>query len=178
MHAIRVASAALLSMIALSFSAPVAVADHGDGHNITLFGFRVQPSTISAGDRVELLLNKDGGCKGSATVSSGVFDTVTIRPGQSSATATVDRDAQPGAVYEVTFKCDGVSDHTELTIATGRQDDATPAAVSAERDVRAGVGGSVGGLDFEEIGLGTVLITGSVGGAWYMWRRRAAADDS
>ncbi|WP_369250956.1 hypothetical protein [Streptomyces sp. R41] len=182
MHAIRVAAAALLSVTALTFSAPVAVADDGDGdgddHNITPFGFSVQPSTISAGGRVTLLLNKDGGCKGSATVSSGVFDTVTIRPGQSSATATVDRDAKPGAVYEVTFSCDGVSGHTELTIATGPPGDPTPVAVPAERGVRAGAGGSVGGFDLKEIGLGATLVAGSVGTAWYMSRRRAAADDS
>ncbi|WP_406176366.1 hypothetical protein [Streptomyces sp. NBC_00996] len=179
MHAIRVASAALLSVTALTFLAPVAVADDGDDHNVTPFGFGVQPSTISAGGRVGLLLNNDGGCKGGATVSSGVFDTVTIRPGQSSATATVDRDAKPGAVHEVTFTCDGVSGHTELTIGAGRQgDDPTPDAVPVERGVRAGVGGSAGGFDLKEIGLGTALITGSVGAAWYMARRRGTADDS
>lgn len=63
MHAIRVASAALLSVTALTFLAPVAVADDGDDHNVTPFGFGVQPSTISAGGRVGLLLNNDGGAR-------------------------------------------------------------------------------------------------------------------
>lgn len=82
-------------------------------------------------------------------------------------------------MHEVTFTCDGVSGHTELTIGAGRQgDDPTPDAVPVERGVRAGVGGSAGGFDLKEIGLGTALITGSVGAAWYMARRRGTADDS
>jgi hypothetical protein len=178
MHAIRVASAALLGVTALTFSAPAAVASDGT-NNITPFGFSVQPSTIATGGQVALLVQRnDGGCQRDVTVSSGVFDTVTIRQGQSSATALVDSDAKQGAAYEVTFMCDGVSGHTDLTIATGRADNTTPLPVSTQGGVRAGVGGSVGGFDLKEIGLGAALIAGTVGTAWYMARRRTAADDS
>jgi hypothetical protein len=185
MHAIRVASAALLGVTALTFTAPAAVAGDGDGNNnITPFGFSVQPSTIAAGGQVSLLLKRDGGCKGNATVSSGVFDTVTIRQGQSQATALVDWDAKPGALYEVTFTCDGMSGHTDLTIATGRTNNNVPNPnpnqnqnqVPVQRGVRAGVGGSIAGFDLKEIGLGSALIAGSVGAAWYMSRRRPADD--
>ncbi|MFF3611973.1 hypothetical protein [Streptomyces sp. NPDC002580] len=178
MRAIRVASAALLGLTALTFSATAAVAGDGD-HDlapITPFAFSVQPSTVSAGGQVSLLLKRDDGCRGSATVTSGVFDTVTIPPGQSSATAMVDWDARPGAVYDVTFACGGASGSTGLTISGGRPDGPTPAPL--QRGVRAGVGGSAGGFDLKEIGLGAALIAGSVGTAWYMSRRRTASDDS
>jgi hypothetical protein len=177
MRAIRVASAALLGVTALTFTAPAAVA--GDtNNNITPFGFSVQPSTIAAGGQVSLVLRRDGGCRGHATVTSGVFDTVTIPQGQSQATATVDWDAKPGAVYQVTFTCDGASGHTDISIATGRTSNPTHEPAPVQRGVRAGVGGSVAGFDLHEIGLGTALIAGSVGAAWYMSRRRSAPGDS
>ncbi|MFG2449593.1 hypothetical protein [Streptomyces sp. M41(2017)] len=176
MRAIRVASAALLGVTALTFTAPAAFAGDRDDHNITPFAFSVQPSTIAAGGQVSLLLKRDGGCRGNATVTSGVFDTVTIPPGQSSATAMVDWDARPGAVYDVTFSCGGASGSTGLTIASGRSSSPTP--VPLQRGVRAGVGGSVGGFDLKEIGMGAALITGSVGAAWYMVRRRSTSDES
>lgn len=184
MRAIRVASAALLGLTALTFTAPSAFADNGDNHNITPFGFSVQPSTIAAGGRLSLLLKRDGGCNGTVRISSGVFDTVSIPSGRSSATATVDRNARQGAVHEVTFLCDGVSGHTDITIGTGtgtgtgRSDDLSPVQVPVQQGVRAGVGGSVGGFDVKEIGLGAALVGGSVGVAWYMSRRRGASDDS
>ncbi|MET7697444.1 hypothetical protein [Streptomyces sp. NPDC005485] len=181
MRAIRVASAALLGMTALTFTAPVAVAGdgHGDGHgdgnnNITSFGFSVQPSTIAAGGRVTLSVD---GCGHDAKVSSGVFDTVTIPKGQPSATTMVDWDAKPGALYEVTFQCGSESGHTDLTIATGRPTNPTPVPIPpVQRGVRAGVGGSIAGFDIKEIGIGAVLIVGSVGVAWRMSRRRTADD--
>jgi len=180
MRAIRVASAALLGISALALSAPVAVA-RGDGnHNITPFGFSVLPSTIAAGGQVTLRLDRDqGGCKGSATVSSGVFDTVRISPGQSSATAMVDWDARPGAVYQVTFTCDGVSGSTGLTIASGRtNNDIQPLqpAQQIPRGVHAGEGGSIAGFDLKELGIGAALIAGSVGAAYHFSRRRTGED--
>jgi|UniRef100_A0AAU3I7M4 hypothetical protein len=179
MRAIRVASAALLGMTALTFAAPVASAGDGD-HGltpITPFAFSVQPSTVAAGGQVSLLLKRDGGCRGTATVTSGVFDTVTIPPGQSSATAMVDWDARPGAVYDVTFSCGGASGSTGLTISRGRSP-VTPTPVPLQRGVRAGVGGSVGGFDLKQIGMGTALIAGSVGAAWYLSRRRTPSDET
>ncbi|WP_200305425.1 hypothetical protein [Streptomyces adelaidensis] len=161
MRAIRVASAVLLGVTALSFTAPAAqAAPAGD---ITSFGFGVLPSTVAAGGQVTLRVDS---CNDKATVSSGVFDTVTIPKGQSSATATVDWDAKPGAVHEVTFQCGNESGQTDLTIATGRP------AHQPTRGARAGAGGTVAGLDLQEIGLGAVLIAGSLGAAWHWSRRR------
>lgn len=172
MRAIRVASAALLGVGALALSAPSAVA-RGD-NNITPFGFSVLPSTIAAGGQVTLQLDRDnGGCTGSATVSSGVFDTITIPGNRSSATAVVDWDAKPGAVYKVTFACDGVSGSTDLTIATGRTN---PTPYPYNRGVHAGEGGTVAGFDLKEIGLGAALIAGSVGAAYHFSRRRTGED--
>ncbi|MET7571386.1 hypothetical protein ABZT04_23205 [Streptomyces sp. NPDC005492] len=180
MRAIRVASAALLGISALAFSAPAAVAKGDGNHNITPFGFSVLPSTIAAGGQVTLRLDRDnGGCRGSATVSSGVFDTVRIPHGQSSATAMVDWDARPGAVYEVTFTCGGESGSTSLTIASGRTNhDIEPLqpAHQMPRGVHAGEGGSIAGFDLKELGIGAALITGSVGAAYHFSRRRTGED--
>ncbi|MEU1476650.1 hypothetical protein [Streptomyces sp. NPDC005760] len=174
MRAIRVASAALLGMTALTFSAPAAVAK---SDTITPFGFSVLPSTIAAGGQVTLLLERDhGGCKGSATVTSAVFDTITIPSHKSQAVAVVDWDARPGAVYRVTFTCDGVSGSTGLTIAGGRPVGPTPVPLNPDRGVHAGEGGSLAGFDLKELGIGALLITGSVGAAYHFARRRTGED--
>ncbi|MEU6372689.1 hypothetical protein [Streptomyces sp. NPDC046909] len=180
MRAIRVASAALLGVSALALSSPAAVAAVAKGdNNITPFGFSVLPQTIAAGGQVTLQLDRDnGGCVGSATVSSGVFDTITIPGNRSSATAVVDWDAKPGAVYKVTFSCDGVSGSTSLTIASGRTNP-TPNPNPYPypyRGVHAGEGGTVAGFDLKEIGLGAALIAGSVGAAYHFSRRRTSED--
>ncbi|WP_371643381.1 hypothetical protein [Streptomyces mirabilis] len=198
MHAIRVASAALLGATALTLSATAALAGNGDGNsdggrssgrdsgrgnnNITSFGFNVQPQSIAAGGRLRLTAES---CDSVARVSSEVFDTVTIPRGQSSATALIDADARAGSVYQVTFQCGNESGHTELTIAPGRSGTnySYPAQVqvpaSVQRGVKAGVGGSSGGgFDLKEIGLGTALIAGCVGTAWSMTRRRVTDEES
>jgi hypothetical protein len=197
MHAIRVASAALLGVSALTLSATAALAgnsdgdsdggrdsgrDSGRGNNITSFGFNVQPQSIAAGGRLRLTAES---CDSVARVSSEVFDTVTIPKGQSSATALIDGDARAGSVYQVTFQCGSESGHTELTIAPGRSgttySDPTQVQVpaSVQRGVKAGVGGSSGGgFDLKEIGLGTALIAGCVGTAWSMTRRRVTDEES
>lgn len=173
MRAIRVASAALLGVSALALAAPAAVAK---GDNITPFGFSVLPSTVAAGGQVTLQLERDkGGCVGSATVSSGVFDTISIPGHRSSATAVVDWDAKPGATYKVTFSCDGVSGSTQLTIATGRTTNPTPYPYP-NQGVHAGEGGTIAGFDLKEIGLGAALIAGSVGAAYHFSRRRTGED--
>ncbi|MEU6197230.1 hypothetical protein [Streptomyces sp. NPDC047061] len=253
MRAIRVASAALLGVGALALSAPAILAsDSGDGGGDgTPFGFRVTPSTVTAGGRVSLRLDRDSGCRGAATVTSGVFDTVRIPSERDSVTATVDRNAKSQASYRVTFTCDGASATTELAIASGTSaghgdghtdgrtdgdgngraddesgasdggrtdggtagttgghgDDAThvstgaatdgradagtdgradggsgsgeslnPQPIPPGRGVQAGEGGSIGGLDLEEIGLGAALVLGSVGTAYRLSRRPAGED--
>ncbi|MER6674148.1 hypothetical protein [Streptomyces sp. NPDC000983] len=172
MRAIRVASAALLGLTALTLAAPAATARGED--DITPFGFSVLPSTIAAGGQVTLRVDRhDGGCKGPAIVSSAVFDSVKIHKHQSQATAVVDWDAKPGATYQVSFTCDNVTGSTELTIAGGRP---APLHPVTPHGVHAGEGGTVGGFDLQEIGLGALLIAGSVGAAYHLSRRRTSQD--
>ncbi|WP_221357889.1 hypothetical protein [Streptomyces beigongshangae] len=178
MRAIRIASATLLGTTALTLAMPVAVAE-GDGGregsgrgDITSFGFAVAPSTIAAGGRVTLTVED---CGKRTEVTSGVFDPVTIRKGESAGTATVDRDAEPGAVYEVTFRCGDEIGRTDLTIAGGRPDD--PTRPPARHGVKAGLGGTAGGFDPGEIALGAVLVAGSVGAACHWSRRRTGEHD-
>ncbi|WP_327726691.1 hypothetical protein OG250_04045 [Streptomyces sp. NBC_00487] len=168
MRAIRVASAALLGVTALSLTAPAAhAARAGD---ITSFGFSVMPSTVAPGGQVTLRVD---GCHRRTTVSSGVFDTVTLPRGQSSATATVDRDARPGTVYEVTFQCGDESGRTDLTIAHPTHH---PTHYPT-RGSHAGAGGTLAGFDLQEIGLGAALVAGSLCAAW-RWSRRRPEDGS
>ncbi|MFE0177313.1 hypothetical protein ACFWZ2_33895 [Streptomyces sp. NPDC059002] len=173
MRAIRVASAALLTATALTLTAPTAsaaVAGDDTNNNITSFGFRVTPSTIAAGGQVTLSVDS---CDGDTKVTSGVFDDAHIPKGQSSTTASVFWDAKPGAMYEVTFDCKGETGKTDLTIATGRPDNGT-----VHKGVKAGIGGSLGGLDLHEIALGSALILGALGTAYYKTRRRTGEDNS
>ncbi|MFJ9021949.1 hypothetical protein ACIRPU_18570 [Streptomyces sp. NPDC102259] len=177
MHAIRVASAALLGVTALTFSAPAAVASDDDNHYVMSNGYSVLPSTVAAGGQVSLQVDRDtSGCRSSVTVSSGVFDAVVIPRGSSSAVTRVDWDAQPGASYRVTFACGGISAVKELTISGGRPVDLTPTPYPLPQGVHAGEGGTVAGFDLEEIGLGAALIAGSVGAAYWFSRRRADED--
>lgn len=126
MRAIRVASAALLGVGALALSAPAILANDGGGEegrdggrDSAPFGFRVTPSTVAAGGRVSFHLNRGDGCRGTATVASGLFDTVRIPAGQDSGTATVGRDVRAQGSYRVTFDCDGTSGSTELAVSQG-----------------------------------------------------------
>lgn len=181
MRAIRVASAALLTASALALSAPAASAAAVGEENVTAFGFSISPKTVAAGGQVTL--NVDGCDDGDTKVTSGVFDDTTIPKGQKSATAHVFWDAKPGAMYEVTFTCNGSnpgSDKTDLTIATGRPDDTSHHNQNNQhhKGVKAGVGGSFGGLDLHEIALGGALIIGTLGTAYHKARRRTGEDHS
>lgn len=175
MHAIRVASAALLGVGALTLSAPAAVAVGSDDHYVMSTGYGVVPSVVAAGGQVSLRVDREvTGCRSSVTVSSGVFDAVTIPRGSSSAVAEVDWDAKPGASYRVTFSCGGLSAVKELTIAA--RGGPTPVPYPQYRGVHAGEGGSAGGFDLKEIGLGAALIAGAVGAAYRLSRRRTGTD--
>ncbi|CAL9284584.1 hypothetical protein ABZ568_11405 [Streptomyces olindensis] len=167
MRAICVASAVLLGAGALTSCVPAA-----DAAIATDFGFAVEPSTVAAGGRVTLRVERNEACRGEAAVSSAVFDVVTIPPGKSSATAVVDWDAKPGAVYDVEFVCDESSGTARLTIAGGR-----PTHHHRHpKGVHAGEGGTFAGLDLKEIGLGAALIAGSLGAAYHFSRRRPDED--
>ncbi|MYS68577.1 hypothetical protein GTW66_32740 [Streptomyces sp. SID5473] len=111
MRAIRAASAALLGATVLALAAPVARAG-GDGDPVR---FTVSPSTVAPGGRIALSASN---CPTTATASSGIFDTATIRPG-TSATATVDTDARRGAQYSVRFTCGNQQGTFILTISGG-----------------------------------------------------------
>ncbi|MEU4872115.1 hypothetical protein [Streptomyces sp. NPDC021608] len=177
MRAIRVASAALLGATALAFSASAAVASDDDGHYVMSNGYSLLPSTVAPGGEVAVQVDREvSGCRSSVMVSSGVFDTVVVPRRSTSAVATVDRDARPGASYRVTFTCGGVSAVKELTISGGRPADITPAPRPVPRGVHAGEGGSVAGFDLREIGVGALLIAGSMAAAYRFARRRGVED--
>ncbi len=183
MHAIRVASAALLTATVLTLTIPpasAAVTGDDTNNNITSFGFRVTPSTIAAGGQVTLSVD---GCDGDAKVTSGIFDDAHIPKGQTSTTAQVFWEAKPGAMYEVTFACKGETGKADLTIATGRPDDngrhdpnQDHRQNQVHKGVKAGVGGSLGGLDLHEIAIGSALILGTLGVAYRRTRRRTGED--
>ncbi|WP_369217382.1 hypothetical protein [Streptomyces flavofungini] len=182
MRAIRVASAALLTASVLTLTVPPASATvtNDENNGITSFGFRVTPSTIAAGGQVTLGVDS---CDGDTKVTSGIFDDAHIPKGQSSTTAQVFWDAKPGAMYEVTFDCKGETGKTDLTIATGRDGDHSRPDQhrpehSTHKGVKAGTGGSLGGLDAHEIALGGALILGTIGTAYYKARRRTGDDNA
>ncbi|MFE4665053.1 hypothetical protein ACFRI7_20880 [Streptomyces sp. NPDC056716] len=179
MRAIRVGSAALLAVSALALTAPAAQAR---GEEESRLRVSVAPQTIAAGGRVTL---RAEGCEREVRVSSGIFDDVTISRGRGSAEATIDREARKGAVYEVKFHCGTFWETAELTVAEGRHDSSYDSGYSdsdysgsgyPQRGVHAGEGGSLGGFDIEEIGLGLALIAGSVGAAYHFSRRRSAEE--
>jgi hypothetical protein len=165
MRAIRVASAAVLGVCALAMTAPAAQAQ-GDNSG---FWASVRPTTVEPGEQVRL---RATGCEQSVTVSSGVFDTVTIPRGRTTVWARVDRDAEPGAVYEVSFYCGTFWQSVDLTIAGGRPERPD----QPQHGVHAGAGGAFAGLDLKEIGLGAALVTGVLGTAYHLSRRRTDED--
>ncbi|MFD8143002.1 hypothetical protein [Streptomyces sp. NPDC059708] len=119
MGAIRSSATALLSAgatgLALAlgaFGAPAALA--AEAAPATSFAFAVTPSTAAPGATVTLSVSNCGAAY--ATASSGVFDTVTIERGKT-VKVKVDRDARPGALYSVTFTCDGENGSADLTIS-------------------------------------------------------------
>ncbi|MFD4259589.1 hypothetical protein ACFWR9_18670 [Streptomyces sp. NPDC058534] len=173
MRAIPVASVALLGVAALSACVPAGAAV--GGHDST-FGFTVTPATVAPGDEVTLGVGRtDAGCRGRVTATSPVFDTVTIPRDDYWATAQVHRDARRGAVYQVTFACMNRTGTVDLTIAGGGSHHWTPEP-HHPKGVHAGEGGSVAGLDVQQIGLGAALVVGSVGVAYHLSRRRSGGD--
>ncbi|WP_435973215.1 hypothetical protein [Streptomyces sp. Qhu_M48] len=181
MRAIRAASAALLSAAAVVTVAPIALAGEND-HGITSFGFSVTPETVAPGGTVTL--TSDGCEVPSVTVTSGVFDTVTLAEGRPGS-ATVDVDAKAGAQYEITFDCEGERGTTTLTVAQGDTGGTTTGhdngvSSGAHKGVKAGYGtAATSGADTEGLGVaevvtGVLLIAGALGAAVVLTRRRAA----
>lgn len=80
------------------------------------FDFSVAPEAVAPGDEVTI---RSSGCEASTvTVSSGVFETVTLTEGEEKS-ATVFDDVKPEAEYEITFDCDGVIRSVPLMIKSG-----------------------------------------------------------
>ncbi|MER6391201.1 hypothetical protein ABT236_22375 [Streptomyces sp. NPDC001523] len=135
MGAIRSSATALLSAgatgaaLALgALGAPAASA--AEAAPITSFGFAITPSTVAPGGQTVLSVS---GCDSAfATASSGVFDTVSIARGQT-ARVTVDRDARVGALYSVSFTCNGETGSADLTIAGGTARPTTSSTVGVRR---------------------------------------------
>ncbi|MFB7423530.1 MULTISPECIES: hypothetical protein [Streptomyces] len=184
MRAIRTASAALLATAAVALSAPAALAgddpgaDPGTGRNITSFGFSVTPRTVAPGGTVTL--TSDGCEVSSVTVTSGIFDTVTLTEGRPG-TATVDIDAKAGAEYEIAFDCKGERGTTTLTVDHGTAPPPAPVTPHPpqpprppHKGVKAGFGGSTGSdaLGTAELAAGGVLIAAAAGTAVVLTRRR------
>jgi hypothetical protein len=179
MRAIRVAPLALLGASALTLLAPSAAHAAPDGASST-FNPTISPSVIAPGGRVTL---GAGGCTGETTVTSGIFDTVTIPSGSTTATASVDTDARRGAVYAVTFACGstGTSRNVNLTITGGATSTPTPTPTTVPTasstalvpgGVRGGLGGSSGTTDTVEVAAGAALVVAAASGALYFARRR------
>ncbi|WP_405677311.1 hypothetical protein OG239_35955 [Streptomyces sp. NBC_00868] len=190
MGAIRISAIALLSAAATgavlalgALGAPAATA--AGPRQVTSFGFALTPSTVAPGGQTVLSVT---GCNAAySTASSGVFDTVSIARGQT-VRVTVDRDARPGALYSVSFTCNGETGSADLTIAGGTSRPTTSSTRAAARGVatvvatgatsstlgvRGGLGGSVAGMDPVELGVGAGLFLAAAGGTAYALRRRA-----
>ncbi|MFD0354621.1 hypothetical protein ACFVHW_12930 [Streptomyces sp. NPDC127110] len=141
MGAIRGSATALLSagaLIALgAFCAPAAVAPGTapaapapQAAPVTSFAFALIPSTVAPGGQVILSVSD---CDAAyATASSGVFDTVSIPRGQT-VRVTVDRDARRGALYSVTFTCNGENGSADLTIAGATSTPSTSSTTGVRR---------------------------------------------
>ncbi|WP_251072517.1 hypothetical protein [Streptomyces sp. ISL-43] len=190
----RLGAAAASTVLVLGpVAAPVASA--AEAAPITSFGFTLTPSTVAPGGQVVLSVT---GCNAAfATASSGVFDTVSIERGKT-VRVTVDRDARRGALYSVSFTCNGETGSADLTIAggttrpttsstagtrtgssagtsagTGRSaGTGTGASRGTALGVRGGLGGSVAGLDPMELGAGAGLVLGGLVGLGFALRRR------
>ncbi|MFB7862970.1 hypothetical protein [Streptomyces sp. NPDC056069] len=174
MRAIRAAAAALLAVAPLVIVAPPASAEddgfpkEGTGHDITSFGFSVTPETVAPGGTVTL--TSDGCEVPTVTVTSGIFETVTLNEGHQG-TATVDVEAKVGTQYEITFDCKGERGTAKVTIAGGAQHDT--ASTGARKGVKAGFGsGGADGVGTTEMVTGGVLIVGALGAAVVLMRRR------
>ncbi|MFD3518998.1 hypothetical protein [Streptomyces sp. NPDC058653] len=193
MRAIRAASAALLGAAALALTTPAVAMPTAAAP--TPFGFAVTPSVIAAGGQVTLTVT---GCSSTATAESGVFDDTPI-PSGGSARASIFWDAKPGAMYEVTFICNGQRGTTDLTIAGGtpsptptRTSTPTPTptpspavtrtaattsstAIAPPGGVRGGLGGSFMGMNATELAVGTGLVAAAAAGTVLVVRRRSAS---
>ncbi|MCJ0875124.1 hypothetical protein [Streptomyces sp. AP-93] len=167
MGAIRTSPSALLGAAAagalLLFGAAAAPAARAaEAAPITSFGFAITPSTVAPGGQVVLSVT---GCNAAfATVSSGVFDTVSIDRGKT-ARVTVDRDARRGAQYSVSFTCAGETGSADLTITGGTGRPTTSSTVGTRRTATASASAATGTRTGTSAGTGTGTGTSAGTGA-------------
>ncbi|MET4920796.1 hypothetical protein P3L51_00165 [Streptomyces sp. PSRA5] len=110
---IGTASAAVAGAAALILGAG-ATAFAGDEAE---YDYSVSPEAIEPGGEVTI---RTTGCQSpTVTVSSGVFETVTLNEGETKSARIFD-DVKPEAEYEITFDCDGVIRSVPLMIKPGK----------------------------------------------------------
>ncbi|MCT7356968.1 hypothetical protein N4P33_33230 [Streptomyces sp. 15-116A] len=157
-----------------------------EGGIVTPSRYSVEPAIVEPGDTVTLRVDRsDGACTGHVTVTSALFDTVTIPPRRSTAMTTIDRDARVGARYRVSFTCVTFTETRSLTIG-GPVSLPTPVDVEPgenghgrhPKGVHAGEGGAFAGAGLGTMGLGAVLVAGSLGVAYRLYRRPGEQDGS
>ncbi|MDJ0382804.1 hypothetical protein [Streptomyces sp. G-G2] len=154
----------------LVLSLPSAVA--AEAQPITSFAFAVAPSTVAPGGTVVLSVT---GCTAASTsVSSGIFDTVSVPKG-STVRVTVDRDARRGARYSVNFTCGNETGSADVTIAGGTSAPTT-SSTAAPRGVRGGLGStSEAGMNVMELAAGAGLFLAAAAGTAFVVRRRSGS---
>ncbi|MEV0779388.1 hypothetical protein ACIBLA_22100 [Streptomyces sp. NPDC050433] len=80
------------------------------------YDYSVSPEAVAPGGEVTI---RTTGCQvPTVTVSSGVFETVTLNEGEEKSAKIFD-DVKPEAEYEITFDCDGVIRSVPLMIKPG-----------------------------------------------------------
>ncbi|WP_448317151.1 hypothetical protein [Streptomyces sp. CO7] len=199
---IRVASAVVLGVTATAVTPGVAFAARSAprAEGGTSFSFAVAPEAVAPGGRVTLSVD---GCPHTARVSSDLFATVTIPEGRTTARTRIHRDARPGTVHQVSFRCGRETGVTELRVRAARPGPAPtptrPAPVPSrpghsgspvpapppgghssrqpEHGAHAGAGGATAGFDLGDLGLGALLVAGALATAYRRTRSTTTTDD-
>ncbi|MEU7057301.1 hypothetical protein [Streptomyces sp. NPDC046197] len=163
MRVIRVVSAALLGVTALTFSAPAAVASGGDSHS-----YGGGSNSRSYGGGGDSHSGGGGGKSYSDSDDGGDEDRSGGRGGEDRSGGRGGEDRSGGRGEEDRSGGRGGEDRS------GGDDGGKPEHF--QHGVRAGEGGTIAGFDLKEIGMGTALIAGSVGAAYYLSRRRTGEE--
>lgn len=104
------AAVAGAAALILAAGAPVFAGDEAE------YDYSVSPEAIEPGGEVTI---RTTGCRApTVTVSSGVFETVTLNQGEEKSARIFD-DVKAEAEYEITFDCDGVIRSLPLMIKPG-----------------------------------------------------------
>ncbi|GIF00378.1 hypothetical protein [Paractinoplanes rishiriensis] len=153
------------ALAALVLGLPVLFVQAPAAHAAAAF-IEITPNTVPAGDEVGLRASCDDNLK-SATVSSGLFGSVTVTPqyGFLTATVRVPSSTEPGD-YRVDLRCpDGTTASATVHVV---------AKVEPAQGPATGGGGMAPGRNAPMlIGSGlAILVAGAVLGLWTLRRRR------